>query len=93
LIFTIDEIKAACPDITAIPGAINGFGLLQAVEHLSITGTTIFNFLHLSIQEYLAVYHITNLPADEELRIIKEKVWNDSHFNIFSIYITLMKGQ
>ena len=28
LIFTLDEIKAACPDITAIPGAIKGFGLL-----------------------------------------------------------------
>ena len=25
LIFTLDEIKAACPDITAIPGAIKGF--------------------------------------------------------------------
>ena len=34
LIFTLDEIIAACPDIATIPGAINGFGLLQAVEHL-----------------------------------------------------------
>jgi len=94
LIFTIDEIKAACPDITAIPEAINGFGLLQAVEHFSLTGTTMtFNFLHFSIQEYLAAHHITNLPADEELRIIEEKFWNNIHFNTFSIYITLTKGQ
>ena len=28
LIFTFQEIKEACPDITAIPGAINGCGLL-----------------------------------------------------------------
>ena len=33
LIFTFDEINAACPDITGIPGAING--LLQAVEHFT----------------------------------------------------------
>ena len=33
LIFTIDEITAACPEIATIPGAINGFGLLQAVQH------------------------------------------------------------
>ena len=94
LIFTLDEIKAACPSITTIPGAIKGFGLLQAVEHFGLTGKTItFNFLHFSIQEYLAAHYISNLPADEELRIIKEKFWSDIHFNMFLIYVTLTKGQ
>ena len=94
LIFTLDEIKAACPDITTIPGAIKGFGLLQAIEHFGLTGTTTtFNFLHFSIQEYLAAHHITNLPADEELRIIKDNFWSKIHLNTFSIYISLTKGQ
>ena len=94
LIFTLDEIKATCPNVSAIPGAINGFGLLQAVEHFDLTGTTMtFNFLHFSIQEYLAAYHITSLQDDKEFRIIKEKFWSDFHFNMFSIYITLTKGQ
>ena len=94
LIFTFDEIKAACPNIAAIPGAIKGFGLLQAVEHFGLTGKTVtFNFLHFSIQEYLAAHHITNLPADEELRIIEENFWSNIHFNMFSIYVMLTKGQ
>ena len=93
LTFTSDEIKAACPDITAIPGAINGFGLLQAVEHSGLIETTTINFLHFSIQEYLAAHHIANLPADEELTIIEEKFWSTIHFNMFSIYISLTKGQ
>ena len=94
LIFTLDEIKAACPDITAIPGAIKDFGLLQAVEHFGLTGTTTtLNFLHSSIQEYLAAHYIANLPADEELRIIKDKFWSKTHFSMFSIYVTLTKGQ
>ena len=94
LIFTLDEIKEAYPDIIAIPGAINGFGLLQAVEHFSLTGTTMtFNFLHFSIQEYLAAHYITNLPAVEELKIIKEKFWRGIYFNMFSIYIAMTKGQ
>ena len=94
LIFTLDEIKVACPDITAIPGTIKGFGLLQAVKHFGLTGTTTtFNFLHFSLQEYLAAHHIANLPADEELRIIEEKFWSKLHFNMFSIYISLTKGQ
>ena len=94
LIFTFEEIKEACPDITTIPGAINGCGLLQAVEHFGFTGTTTtINFLHFSVQEYLAAHHIANLPADEELKIIKEKFWSDIHFNMFSIYVSLTKGQ
>ena len=38
VIFTFDEMKAACPDITDIPGGIKDFGLLQAVEHFGLTG-------------------------------------------------------
>ena len=34
--FTLDEIISTCPDIAAIPGAINGFGLLQAVQHFGL---------------------------------------------------------
>ena len=90
LIFTFEEIKEACPDITAT----NGCGLLQAVEHFGFTGTTTtINFLHFSIQEYLAAHHIANLPADEELKIIEEKFRSDIHFNMFSIYVSLTKGQ
>ena len=94
LTFTFDEIKAACPDFATVPGAINGFGLLQAVEHFGFTGTTTtINFLHLSVQEYLATYHIANLSADEELRVLEEKFWNSSLFNMFSMYISLTNGQ
>ena len=93
LTFTSDEIKAACPALTAIPGAITGFGLLQVVDHSGLIETTTINFLHFSIQEYLAAYHIANLPADEELKIIEEKFWSDIHFNMFSIYVALTKGQ
>ena len=94
LIFTLNEIKSACPDIAATPEAINGLGLLQSVQHYGLIGTTMtFNFLHFSIQEYLAAHYITTLPADEELKIIKEKFWSDTHLNMFSIYVALTKGQ
>ena len=94
LVFTFDEINAACPGIATIPGAINGFGLLQAVQHFGLTGKTMtFSFLHFTIQEFLAAYHITNLSPSEELKILKQKFWSDIHSNMFAIYITLTKGQ
>jgi len=94
LVFTLDEIKATCPDIAVIPGAINGFGLLQAIQHFGLTGKTMtFNFLHLSIQEFLAAHQITCLSPSDELKVLKEKFWSDTHSNMFAMHVTLTKGQ
>ena len=94
LVFTFDEIKAACPDIAAVPGAINGFGLLQAVQHYGLTGETMtFHFLHFTIQEFLAAYHVASLSPKQELKILEEKFWSDIHSNMFAIYISLTKGR
>ena len=54
---------------------------------------TFFNFLHFSIQEYLTADHIANLLAKEELKVIEEKIWSNNHFNMFSMYVSLTKGQ
>ena len=94
LIFTHDEIKTACPDIAATPGAINGFGLLQAVQHFGFFAKkTTFNFTHFTVQEYLSALYISCLPPDEEFRVIEANFWSDIHFNMFTIYIALTKGQ
>ena len=94
LIFTLEEITGSCPDIAANPGAINGFGLLQAVQHFGLYAKTMtLNFIHLSIQEFLAAHYISHLPPNEELRVIEANFWSNIHFNTFSIYISLTKGQ
>ena len=93
LIFTLDEVKATCPAITSIAGAINGFGLLQAVQHFALTKRVMtFNFVHFSIQEFLAAYHVTQVPPCEELKILKTKFWSDIHSNMFAMYTSLTKG-
>ena len=94
LVFTLDEIKVACPDIAVIRGAINGFGLLQAVQHFGLTGKTMtFNFLHFTIQEFLAAHYVVSLSPSEELELLEKKFWSDIHFNMFMIYVALTKGQ
>ena len=93
LVFTLDEIKSACPDIKIFSGAINGFGLLQTVQHLNLTKTMTFNFVHFSIQEFLAAHYITHLTPEEELQFLIEKFWSNCHSNMFTMYIALTKGQ
>lgn len=94
LIFTLTDIETTCPDIITYPKAINGFGLLQAVEHLGLTGTTkTFNFVHFSIQEFLAAHYVTHLSPEKEFLVLKEFFWSALHFNMFAIYVALTKGQ
>ena len=94
LIFTLPEITAACPDIAAIPGDINGFGLLQAVQHFGFYAKTMtLNFVHFTIQEFLAAHYISHLPPNEELKVIDTYFWSEIHFNMFTIYVSLTKGQ
>ena len=51
------------------------------------------NFIHFTVQEFLAAHYISQLPPNEELKVIKANFWSNIHFNMFSIYISLTKGQ
>ena len=94
LTFSLDEVKAVCPQIDKIPGAINCFGLLQAVQYPEIMiMTTMVSFVHFSLQEFLAAYHVTCLPYDDELSILKEKFMSDIHSNMFAVYVGMTKGK
>ena len=92
LVFTLAEIKKECPDIDK---TINGFGLLQVVEYAGRTSKCLsFNFIHLSIQEFLAAHHVTTLPPSKELSILQKNFWNNPvYFNMFDIYVALTNGQ
>ena len=94
LTFTLDEVKTVCPQINEIPGAINCFGLLQAIQYPGIMKMTMtLNFIHFSLQEFLAAYHITCLSYDDELSVLKEKFMSDVHANMFAVYVGITKGK
>ena len=99
LVFSLQEIKSACPEIDTFPGAINGFGLLQTVEHYSQdpkclgAPTKTLNFVHFSVQEYLAAYQITCLPPKKELQFIQTNFFAEFYTNTFALYVALTKGQ
>ena len=51
------------------------------------------NFIHFTIQEFLAAHHISHLPPNEEFEVIKAKFWSDIHLDMFAMYTSLTKGQ
>ena len=73
LVFTFNEIKQTCPEVDTTPGAFNGFGLLQAIQHYPIkgAGTTVsFNFLHLTMQEFLAAWYISHCSVEKQKQLL-----------------------
>ena len=82
LVFTLNDVKQAYPDIEEI---LSGFGLLESIEHNpqdEIGDTSYsFNFLHYSIQEYLAAFYVSTLSDEEQYALMS------SYHNEF--YITI----
>ena len=101
LVFTFDEIKQVCPEVDLVPGALNGFGLLQAVQHYPMKGagrTVSFNFLHLTMQEFLAAWYISHCSIEEQKQLLKQsfintKCWDEldnSHARMWQMYVGIV---
>jgi len=84
-------MKEYCPAIIDHP---NGFSLLQVVEYAGLMSKTrSFNFVHFSVQEFLAAHYITSVTAYEERFILEEYFWSEIHCNMFNFYAALTNGQ
>ena len=93
LVFTFDEIKQICPCIDETVGAINEFGLLQAVEHYPHKGvgkTTSFNFLHYTMQEFLAALHVSTLPSEQQSSLMETTFWDGRYNFMWMMFVGIV---
>ena len=93
LVFTYDEMKKVSPKVDETPGAINGFGLLQTVAcyHRKGAGKVFsLNFLHFTMQEYLAALHVSTLPSEEQSSLIKNVFWYARYNFMWIMYVGIV---
>ena len=65
-----------------LPTGFAHLGLMQEVPQLYTEGrASSYHFIHLTVQEYLAAVHISQLPAHEQTRLFQEHV-NSGHFKM-----------
>ena len=65
-----------------LPTGFAPLGLMQEVPQLYTEGrASSYHFIHLTLQEYLAAVHISQLPAHEQTRLCQEHV-NSGHFKM-----------
>jgi len=82
IVFSDDDVKTDCPQCVE---KWQGLGLLKAVKYSNLNNdlcTNSYNFLHFSIQEFLAAYYITLLEAKKQISVLK---------NVFGILVTLLQ--
>ena len=94
LVFTLSEVNKVCPDLT--PDNWYGYGLLKQSCYFEPQGACVcdsFHFLHFSIQEYLAAYHIASLPHKKLLGLLKRTFWNVHFINTWEMYVGITGGQ
>jgi len=74
----------------------NGLGLLRAVEFFNDKKRAMdmsFVFLHLSLQETLAAYHITLLSEKEQINLLQASFSDSRYFNTWIMYVGLTRGK
>jgi len=94
VVFSLGAIRKIYPEITENCVTIHGYGLLQTTEHFTTTGKTLsFNFIHSSIQEFLAAYYIQSLSEEKQFSLLRDTFWNERYLNTWIIYVALTKGK
>ena len=96
IVFTTAELQVNCPCLESESKNWNGLGLLKAVQLFTVENTlrnVSFNFLHFTIQEILAAYHITLMSEGDQLKCMKKTFWDNRYFNTWIMYVGLTKNQ
>ena len=94
IVFSANEIRNCCPSLLKDSNYRNGLDLLKAVEFFNLEENELsFNFLHFSVQELLAAYHISLMSKNNQIKLLKETFWNSRYFNTWIMYVALIKDQ
>ena len=86
IVFTANEIKTDFPTFADASGSWSGLGLLKAASFDENNDCVSYNFLHLSIQEYLAAYYITTLNTNQQIVILRNCFFVEKYLKMWIMY-------
>ena len=95
VVFTRKDITKDFFKLANAPENWYGLGLLNSVKYFKIAENSdciSYNFLHKSIQEFLAALYVTTLSEAEQFIIIKKSFFQEKYLNMWIMYIGLNKN-
>ena len=74
----------------------NIYGLLQSVQfhnYSVVSQQRSYNFMHFSIQEYLAAYHVAHKFSMKKIIKLKSTFWEPKYLGMWKMYVGITKGE
>ena len=71
------------------------YGLLKAVQLKDIENVgdkKVYNFVHFSVQEYLAAKYLSKMYTIAQSFAINHKFWDDKYYGVWRMYVGLTEG-
>ena len=91
-VFSEEEMKTAG---TNIEDNNDNYGLLKAVQLNDVENVQhkkVYSFVHFSVQEYLAAYHLSKMYSIAQSFALNHKFWDGKYFGVWRMYAGLTKG-
>ena len=96
MVFSLDDLKNNCPKYFSFTSENScSYGLLKEKRRLCTVDRS-YNFVHLTIQEYLAAWYLSNFNILNLLSlnsIFHTYFWEHRFFNVWVLYLGITKGQ
>ena len=91
-VFSEEEMKSAGVNMA---GNNDVYGLLKAVQLNDVENVQhkkVYTFVHISVQEYLAAYHLSKMYNIAQSFALKYKFWDGKYFGLWKMYVGLTAG-
>ena len=92
-VFGKEDVEKYCPNSVLANSNLDSLGLIKSVEHFCIDRghTTVFNFLHLSIHEYLAALYISSIDQCMQFNELESTFLNKMYEETWNMFIGMNK--
>ena len=93
-IFSKEDIKNLCPNSLLVSSDLDSLGLINSVKYFCTDkgNSCVFNFLHLSIHEYLAAHHLCSIDPCKQFIELENTFLNTLYQETWYLFIAMNKN-
>ena len=92
-VFNKEDIEKLCPNSTLASSNLDRLGLINSMKYFCTDkgSSCVFNFLHLSIHEYLAAYYISSIDQSMQFNELQNTFLDETYQEAWNIFIAINK--
>ena len=93
-VFSKEDIKNLCPNSLLASFNLESFGIINSIKYFSIDKGDghALSFLHLSIHEYLAAYHLNSIDQCGQFKELETTFLNEMYQETWNMFVAMNKA-